>query len=109
MDEINNCKLALTDANTRYKTLMIKYANREYEYRKEVAKREIELRQIDRYPGNLCYDIARGDEKVAKLRLERDIAKIDAEVCKEGLKNVRSELEALRSLLTWQRVELQNS
>lgn len=109
MDEISNCKLALTDANTRYKTLMIKYANREYEYRKEVANKEIELRKIERYPGNLCYDIARGDEKVAKLRLERDIAKIDAEVCKEGLKNVRSELEALRSLLAFERAEYLNS
>ncbi len=87
---------------------MINLANREYSYRVAVAKEEISLR-AQKLPGNLVYDIARGEERVAKLRLDRDISKIDAEVCKEGLKNVRSELEALRSLLTWQRVELQNS
>ena len=87
---------------------MINLANREYSNRVAVAKEEISLR-AQKLPGNLVYDIARGEERVAKLRLDRDISKIDAEVCKEGLKNVRSELEALRSLLTWQRVELQNS
>lgn len=87
---------------------MITLANREYYYRISVAKEELSLR-AQKLPGNLVYDIARGTPEVAKLRLQRDIAKIDAEVCREALKNTRTELEALRSLLTWQRVELQNS
>lgn len=109
MQEIRNCQSAMTSAVTNLKTLGVIMARREHVYRIAVAKKEIQLRKIDKYPANLVYDIARGDEQVAKLRLDRDIAKIDFEVCKEGLRNIRAELEALRSLLAWDRVELKNT
>lgn len=109
MEELDNCKRAMTEANTRLKTLGVNLAKTESTYRIAVAKKEITLRKIDKYPANLTHDIARGDEVVARLRLNRDIAKIDYEVCKEGLRNIRSEVEVLRSLLTWERVELKNT
>lgn len=109
IEEIQSCKMALTQANTRLKTLGINLAKAENVYRIAVAKKEVQLRKIEKYPANLVHDIARGDIEVAKLRLDRDIAKIDYEACKEGLKNIRTELEALRSLLAWDRVEYKNT
>ena len=109
IEEIQNCKTALTQTNIRLKTLGINLAQAESTYRIAVARKEIHLRKVEKYPANLVYDIARGDEAVAKLSLNRDIAQIDYEVCREGLRNIRVELEALRSLLAWDRVELKNT
>lgn len=109
MDRITQCQAALTKGNIELKTLGIKKAEAERNYRIAVAKKEVQLRKIDKYPANLVYDIARGDEIVSKLRLNRDISTIDYDVCKEALKNIRLELESYRSFLTWERVELKNT
>lgn len=109
MEEINTCRHALVKTNTQLKTLGVKLAKAEHDYSIELAKKELKLRKYERYPGNLVADIAKGDEEVARLCLSRDIAKIDYEICREGLRNIRMELEALRSLLAWEKAEYLNS
>ncbi|WP_294172672.1 hypothetical protein [uncultured Clostridium sp.] len=80
----------------------------ERDYRKALARKEIELRgKGNNYPANLVYDIARGQE--SELRYKRDIAEIEYEVCRDRLRNERSSIEALRSLIAFDRVSYQNS
>ena len=48
-------------------------AEKEQAYRVELAKKITEL-HADGVAWTVCADLARGDEKVARLRLERDVA-----------------------------------
>lgn len=48
---------------------------------------------------------ARGNEKIAQLRLNRDLAKIRYYLMKSSIENIKFEIEVLRSMLIWLRVE----
>lgn len=63
---------------SEYKRLNEDYALKEYNYRTALSKRLVELR-ANGQPVTHLADIARGEEAIAKLRFDRDIA--------EGLKN----------------------
>ena len=79
----------------------------ERDYRKALAVKELELRSKgNSVPANLAYDIARGQE--AELRYNRDIAQIEYEICKDKLRNERSNIEALRSLIAFDRLAYKN-
>ena len=47
---------------------------------------------------------ARGNEKIAQLRLNRDLAKIRYYLMKSSIENITFEIEVLRSILIWLRV-----
>ena len=49
----------------------------------------------------------RDNEKIAQLRLNRDLAIIRYYLMKSYIENIKFEIEVLRSLLTWLRVEFQ--
>lgn len=53
--------------------------------------------------------MARGNEEVARLRLERDIADVNYTVCRDSLRYNEKELDILRSQLAWLKVEFKNS
>ena len=79
----------------------------ERDYRKALAVKELELRSKgNSVPANLAYDIARGQE--AELRYKRDIAEIEYEICKDKLRNERSNREALRSFIAFDRLAYKN-
>ena len=79
----------------------------ERNYRKALAVKELELRSKgNSVPANLAYDIARGQE--AELRYKRDIAQIEYETCKDKLRNERTQIEALRSMLAFDRASYLN-
>ena len=79
----------------------------ERDYRKALAVKELELRSKgNSVPANLAYDIARGQE--AELRYKRDIAQIEYEICKDKLRNERTQIEALRSMLAFDRASYLN-
>lgn len=63
---------------SEYKRLNADYALKEYKYRTALSKRLVELRATGQPVTHLA-DIARGEEEIARLRFDRDIA--------EGLKN----------------------
>lgn len=48
---------------------------------------------------------ARGNEKIAQLRLNRELAKIRYYLMKSSIENIKFEIEVLRSMLIWLRVE----
>lgn len=67
---INLLETAVTEMKKRSKDL----AQKEYLYRMALSKRLTELR-ADGQPVTHLADIARGEPNIAKLRLDRDIAK----------------------------------
>ena len=63
---------------SEYKRLNKEYAKKEYEYRTALSKRLLQ-RKTEGYAVTNLSDIVRGEEDIAKLKFERDVA--------EGLKN----------------------
>lgn len=108
MDAILKTQKDLSDLNTNYRNFGIQRANAERKYKMELRKKLLELR-IAKTPSNIIQDVAKGDEYISKLRLDRDLAENNYSSCKEAMNNKRLELESLRSFLTWMRAELGNS
>ena len=82
----------------------------EREYRKALAVKELELRSKgNSVPANLAYDIARGTPNIAELRYKKQVLEIEYDVCKDKLRNERSNIEAIRSLIAWDRANYLNS
>ncbi|WP_461614355.1 hypothetical protein [Clostridium sp. Marseille-QA1073] len=108
IEKINIAMLALQNGNIQLKTLAIEKAKTKKEYYIELNKKILELK-ADKYPATLIQDLAKGDSKVAELRLNKDIAESSYYVAIDALNNLRLEIETLRSMLTWLRTELKNS
>lgn len=108
INKIQLCQQALTTGNGELKSLGVKKAEAKRNYSIAKAKK-IMMLKLEKYPVTLIQDLVKGDEEIAKLRFERDIAEINFSVCYEAMKNLRLELEAYRSFLTWERVELKNT
>lgn len=108
IERITQCNAALTRGVTSIKTLSLKKAQAERDYKVKKRQKILELR-LNKYPATLINDLVVGDEEVAELRLKRDIANSDYFTALEAMQNIRLELESYRSMLTWNRVELKNT
>lgn len=73
-EEIEKYNNLLETAVKEMKKRSIDLAKKEYSYRIELSKRLTELRAEGQAVTHLA-DIARGEQQIAKLRLDRDIAK----------------------------------
>ena len=108
IDRMNECLKAMQQGNVQYKTLGLKKAQAEQKYRvalqQEMAKLKVEGTKVTIIP-----DLARGNEEVARLRLERDTTDIAYETCRNSLRYCERELEILRSQLGWIKAELNKS
>ncbi|HDK7160569.1 TPA: hypothetical protein PTW06_002417 [Clostridium botulinum] len=109
MEKIGTCQRGLTKGNIELKALGVKKARAEHDYRVALRKEILRLRQLENQPATIINDLAKGKEDIAKLRLERDIAETNYSVYIESMRNLRLEIEAYRSFLTWERVELKNT
>lgn len=105
---LDSCILALSKGNTELKTLGLKKAQTERDYRVAMAQEILKLK-AEKYPATLIIYMAKGNERVADLRLQRDIAESAYFVALDAVNNLRSEIEIIRSKLTWMRTELKNS
>lgn len=108
IEQMEIARQALTRGNTQLKTLSIKKAEAERNYRIRKAQEILKLR-AEKYPVTIIQDVVKGDKEVAELRLKRDIAESDYYTCISAIENLRLDIEILRSKLTWLRVELKNS
>ena len=61
------------------------------EYRKEVFRLHIE----DKVAWTACNDLAKGEDKVAELRMKRDICKSDYDCCYERILQLKIEIKIL--------------
>ena len=86
----------LTIGNAKLKKLGIIKDRLEATYRCELRKELLRL--------SLNNTNARGNEKIAQLRLNRDLAKIRYYLMESSIENIKFEIEVLRSILIWLRV-----
>lgn len=107
-EKLDKCIAALGRGNIQLKQLALKKDNTENIYRIALRKEILKLK-LEGQAATLINDLAKGEEKVARLRLERDIAKDSYYVCLNAIDNLRLEIECIRSRITWERVELKNS
>lgn len=108
LEQMEMTRQALTRGNTTLKTLSLKKAEAEKNYRVAVRKEILNLR-LEKVPTTIINDLVRGNEQIAELRLKRDIAESDYYTCISAIENLRLDIEVQRSKLTWLRVELKNS
>ncbi|PJI07054.1 MULTISPECIES: hypothetical protein [Clostridium] len=106
--KLKTAQIALTRGNSEIKTLGIKKAEAERNYRMALNKR-ILLLKSQKYPATLIQDLSRGDEVVAQLRMNRDIAESSYYTAISAADNLRLEIETLRSILMRLRFELKNT
>jgi len=72
-----------------------KLAEAENKYRKALRKEILRLRIEDEVAWTACDTLARGEDEVAKLRLERDIRQSDYDVIIEKIHSVKLEIRLL--------------
>lgn len=81
---------------SNYKEYQKNYAKKEYDYRTELSKELIRLRAEGQAVTHLA-DIARGEEKIAKLRYERDIAEGLVKSAEEGINFYKLKIRELEA------------
>ena len=74
------------------------YAQAEHDYRVEMRKKILEERSSGT-PVTIISDLCRGDEEIAKLRLERDIALTVYESAKEAIQTFKLQIRILDAQL----------
>lgn len=85
--------------------LVTEYAKSEEYYRKALAIKMTTLK-IDKQPTTLIPDLARGDEGVAKLKYDRDIAEGVYKACVESIKSIRASMSGIQSLISTRKEEM---
>lgn len=110
LQQLEKSKLVLESLVEEIRKRGYKKAQTEREYRRSLAKKELTFKtRGNNFPANMVSDMARGDEAVSELRYQRDIAIIEYEVCKDKLRNERGQIEALRSLIAWDKATYLNT
>jgi len=100
-------KRLLSSKNSEY--LRLSGQKAEAEYAMNVAIADVTLRmKTDGSPATLISTLVKGNKAVAKLILNYQIACGQERACLESMKDLRSSIDAARSLLTWQRMEYYN-
>lgn len=79
-------------------------AKAERDYRKALAKKELELKR-EKFPATLIMDLARGDEEVADLKLKRDMYVGIYDVKKYEINSIHIEISVLQTQLNWYKME----
>lgn len=93
----------LDDSSRAIYVLAQEKAAAERTYRVALSQRILVLRsEPKKYPATLIHDIAKGEEEISLLRLNRDIAREKYKSGLESMYNVRTEASLLQSILKWQ-------
>ena len=94
----------LTIRNAKLKKLGTIKDRLEATYRCELRKELLRL-SLNNTKISITDDITRDNAKISQLRLNRDLAKIRYYLMKSSIENIKFEIEVLRSILIWLRVE----
>ena len=97
----------LTQKNEEYLELAEKRAQAERDYKIAFAHKLLDLKSHGESV-TMSKDIASGDKIVAKLKFEADVALAVERACLEKIKDLRSQVDTYRSLLSWLKAELQS-
>jgi len=107
MGSLNSCIQALNKGNNELKIFGLKKAQAEKAYRVKQAEEILKLK-TEKYPATLIMELVKGNEEVAQLRLQRDLAESAYHNCISAIDNLRVEIDAIKSKLNWLRVQLEN-
>jgi len=88
------------EAQSQIGEAMERLARAEAAYRVELAK-EIARLRVDGQPATLIGDLARGNEAIATLKLERDLSSGLVEAAKQNGWRVNNDRKDAQSLLRW--------
>jgi hypothetical protein len=108
IENLKNLGRELAQANKELYETSIKKAEAEHKYRTKLAKKILILRQ-ESYPVTLINDLARGDEEIALLKLERDKQEALYDACKYNINSIHERISVGQSILNWLKAEYQNS
>ena len=92
-----------TIRNAKLKKLGCIKDSLEATYRCELRKESL-ISSLNNTKISITGDITRGNAKIAQLRVNRDLAKIRYYLMKSSIENIKFEIEVLRSILIWLRV-----
>lgn len=95
----NDIELAMDDLQktlSNYKGYLKDFAIKEYRYRTALSKELIKLRAEGKAVTHLA-DIARGEDEIAKLRYERDIAEGLVKSAEEGINFYKLKIRELEA------------
>lgn len=85
--------------------LVEKASQAEHNYRVALATKMTTLR-IEGQPVTIIPDLAKGDKNIAKLKMERDIARGVSDACREAIRAVQSTMSGIQSLISAYRAEM---
>lgn len=94
--EFREKRIKLIDTVVAMKKIGRELARAENEYRKELAKKML-LERANGMPVTIISDICRGDEKIADLKLKRDIAQSDYDVSDNMQNALKIEIRILEN------------
>ena len=95
----------LTIKLSEQKDLIRKSAQAEHDYRVALASR-VTILKAEGIPVTIMSDLARGDKAIAKLKLERDIAKGIADACRQAIIATQAAMSGLQSLISTRKEEM---
>lgn len=92
LEELNNL---LTSALSEYKKRGQDYAKAYRDYRIKVAQKLLQLK-ADGMPATISYDVARGDEEVAKAKEQEIITECLYKSCQEAINVYKLKIKILQ-------------
>lgn len=104
VDKLNTSMLLLQEGNIELKKLSVLMAESKRVYAIALNKEILKLR-TQGVPVTIMLQIAKGDEVVAQKRFEKDIAESSYFCCRDGIENLKAEIDTLRSLLSFMKME----
>jgi chromosome segregation ATPase len=106
IEQLKHLGSELHRANKELYETSIKKSEAEKKYRTKLAQKILILR-TEKYPATLIQDIARGDEEISLLKLERDKYEALYDACKYNINSIHERISIGQSLLNWLRNEYQ--
>jgi len=97
----------LTQKNDEYLNLAEKRAQTERAYKVVYAQKLLDLKSHGT-PITIAKDLASGDVNVSKAKFNYEVAMAVEKACLENIKDLRSQIDTYRSLLSWLKAELQS-
>jgi len=83
-----------------------KAAETEYSYRVALTSKLIELRAAGE-PTTIMTDLCKGDKIIAKLKLDRDIARGMSDACRQSIISLQSSISGLQSLIGIEKAKIE--
>lgn len=104
VDKLNTAMLLLQEGNMELKNLAINMAESKKQYAIALNQEILRLR-TQGIPVTIMLQMAKGEEVVAQKRFEKDVAECSYFCCRDGIDNLKAEIDTLRSLLSFMKME----